>query len=218
MLTRLGLATLKRWLPIWLWSIVAVLVALHLIAMVIHFRFVELDCHVRELFDLEENESFAGYFTAMILIFAGLSVLYHAREARAEGRYMRVLWVLLGIALCLLSLEKFLGLHRKFGELIDLPWIALGVPVAIVIAIAYVPFLIRLPATVRNLFILAGALFLIGSIGVDFATGWFPEMAARDPCGDHIVTFGYRVTAAIETGLEMSGIVLFIQAMLKLEA
>lgn len=217
MLSRLGLDHLRRALPIWLWSIVAVLVAAHIVAMIIHFRVVELPCHVREVFDLEENESFAGLFTSLILIFAGLTVLYHARQLPEEGRGMRVLWRLLGIGFCLLAIEKFIGLHRKFGFLIGIPRTVLAVGAAVLVGLAYIPFLARLPAATRNLFVVAGAIYLAGAIGFDFATGWFPVITARDWCGDQIVTLGYRLTAAVETGLEMSGVVLFIQAMLKLE-
>jgi hypothetical protein len=218
MLSQLGLEHLKRRLPIWLWSIVAVLVAAHIVTMIINFRVVELPCHVRELFDLEENESFPGLFTSLILIFAGLTVLYHARQLREEGRAMRFLWQLLGIGFCLLAVEKFIGLHRKFGFLIGIPRQALAAGAAVLVGLAYIPFLLRLPARTRNLFVIAGAIYLAGAIGFDFATGWFPNVAAYDACGDRLVTLGYRLTAAVETGMEMSGVVLFIQAMLKLDA
>ncbi|MDP2620360.1 MAG: hypothetical protein Q8P46_09315 [Hyphomicrobiales bacterium] len=217
MLSRLGLEHIERRLPIWLWATVAVLVAAHIVAMIIHFRVAELSCHVRELFDLEENESFAGLFTTLILIFAGLSVLYHARQLREERLFIRFLWRLLGIGFCLLAIEKFIALHRKFGALVDVSWPAVAVGAALIVAIAYIPFLARLPAKTRILFLVAGAIYVIGSIGIDFSTEWFPESGAHDACGDPIVTLGYRLTAAIEAGLEMSGVVLFIQAMLKLK-
>jgi len=218
MLSQPGFGNLRRSLPKWLWSAVVVLVGMHIAASIVHFRITGLPCHTRELFDLEENESFGQYFMTMILLFAGLLVLYHARRLREQDRATGILWLMLGVGFCVLSVEKVAGVHQIISSWAPVSWTALGATVAVLVGIAYVPFLLRLPASTRNLFIAAGALYLAGSIGIDFAAKWLPGTAVYDPCFDRMASLGIGLTTAIENAMEMSGMVLFINAMINIEA
>lgn len=218
MLSQPGFGQLRRSLPKWLWAIAALLVVSHVVFMIVHYRITEIPCGLRELFDLEENESLGGFFTTLILMFAGLLVLYHARQSHEENRAIRILWLMLGIGFFFLSIVNIVGLHRIMSALPDVSWTVLATPVAVLVGTAYIPFLLRLPASTRNRFIAAGAIYLAGSIGIDFATEWFPDGAAYDQCMDRIATLGYGLTTAIENALEMSGVILFINTMLKIEA
>ena len=74
-------------------------------------------------------------------------------------------------------------------------------------ATAYLPFLWALPARTRWLFILSGAIYIGGAVGVEWATIWYEE-------NDQLNTLAYNLWNAVEESMEMTGVILFIYALL----
>src|SRR5690606_6454383 len=83
-------------------------------------------------------------------------------------------------------------------------WYKVFIPIVIVIGLAYVPFLWRLPRRDAGRFILAGGVFLGGAIGLEMAEAYlnYHEMG------------GQSLVQLIEETCEMAGVVLFIHALL----
>ena len=71
----------------------------------------------------------------------------------------------------------------------------------------FVPRNRQLPARTRWRIVLAGGVFLAGGVGVERATDWYQDH-------DQLNTLAYNLWNAVEEGLEMVGVVLFIRALL----
>jgi hypothetical protein len=75
------------------------------------------------------------------------------------------------------------------------------------VAAVYLPFLARLPARTRNLFFLAGFVYVSGAIGFEMISGRHAALY-----GDNNLT--YKLLAHVEESLEMAGLVALLYALL----
>ena len=98
-------------------------------------------------------------------------------------------------------------LQRLAGGLLYYPWVILGGLFVTIVAISFLGFLWHLPARTRWLFLLAGATFVAGAIGVEMISG-----LQADRFGEE--NFKYAMIVTAEEFLEMSAIVILIYAVL----
>ena len=74
--------------------------------------------------------------------------------------------------------------------------------------LAYLSFLINLPAAFRYWFMAAGLVFIGGAIGVEGISGMIADIHGER-------NLGYALTVTVEELMEMIGIIIFINALLK---
>ncbi len=86
------------------------------------------------------------------------------------------------------------------------PWVLLGAAFALIVACTYVRFLRHLPGDTRRLFLLGGALFVGGAVGIEIIGGiYVVRFGATNP---------YAVISATEELLEMLGVIVFLHAVM----
>lgn len=170
-----------------------------------------------ELLALDAEKNVPTYFSTMLLVSAaGLLALISVVQSRARDRY-RFHWVGLALAFVYLSMDEFIGLHEIAGGRISgvvetsgpffySSTIATSTLV-VLFAVSFWRFLLDLPARFRMLFASAAALYLGGALGLELVGGWYDERYG---------TAGavYATITTLEEALEMSGIVLFLYALL----
>ena len=91
---------------------------------------------------------------------------------------------------------------------IEISWTIPAAVLVTIVGVLYLPFLARLERTTRNAFVLSGAIYLGGAVVVEYLTEPFADQDLLD-------TLAYNFTTALEEGMEMGGIVLFIYALLR---
>jgi hypothetical protein len=159
-------------------------------------------------FDLDEEESLGTWFSALILFFAGLLSLFQARYPGAKVNRWHPCWWMLGIGFCVLSLDEVAGFHEFVNTVVeDTHWTIFGAVLVAVMGLVFLPFTVALPARTRTLFIIAGAIYVGGAVGVEWATIWHED-------NDQLDTLGYNLWTAVEEFMEMAGIILYIHALL----
>lgn len=165
--------------------------------------------------DLENNVP--TWFGSVILLTCGvLAGLIAIRTAQSNQPFTRH-WILLALILLAMSLDEVASIHERTMEplqrVVGIPpgplkptWVLLGIPVAAVVALAYVPFFRYLDSWGRRQTALAAALFLGGALGVEMATSpfWTPE---KDQ-------LGFVVLTHVEELLEMAGVLTFMNFLL----
>jgi len=191
-------------------AIMVVLIVVHVLAMQANFnpalglkeKFGFQYWHVA-VFDLDEEESFGTWFSSGILMLAALLLLHQSRVLRAEGSARHRWWLLLGIGFCVLSVDEVVGMHEYANTLMeDTDWTMIGFPIFGVIGLAYLPFLWHYRWRTGLLFLVAGAIYGGGAVGVEH----FTDSAVN--------SLHYNMWTALEEGMEMGGVVLFIYAVL----
>lgn len=194
-------------IPLKLTVVMLILAAAHIAVMIVHYTMVELPWLFRELFDLDEEQSFGTWFTVVILLFAARLLLLQGRRLR-QGRMPRhIAWTILGCGFAFLSLDEVVGLHETLNTVSDIPWTIPGAIVAAIVGFIYIPFLNHLPSRTRILFILSGAIYVGAAVGIESATDWYADEDLLD-------TLEYNLTTVLEEALEMTGVILFIHAIL----
>jgi len=214
-------ATFQITIPARRFSIALAIVALFLVACHITVWTLSFETNVLNsdwhghwafLFDLDTEAGFGTWFSAAMLLLAGVLTLIHARRCRPANDPWDRWWSILGYGLVVLSVDEIVGLHEAansdvwftayFGH-----WTILGFGVAALAGVALMPFVFRLPRRTLVLLLLAGVVYLAGAIGVEFATISYEN-------ADRLNTLAYNLWNALEEGLEMAGVILYLYGFL----
>jgi hypothetical protein len=157
------------------------------------------------------------WYSAALLLISCLLLFAIARVHRHNGLGFVRHWLILSLVFLYLSLDETSQLHElsippirsAFGTtgLLYYGWIVpAGICVALLV-LSYRRFLRNLPTRTRNLFLLAGAVFVGGAIGIEAVSGLHASVHGEE-------SLSYHLIITVEELLEMSGVVLFIYALM----
>jgi hypothetical protein len=190
-----------------LWIIMAFLIVMHLWLKGLHAFHYQVWFDAYEIFDLDDEPTVPTWFSSMILL-VGAALFYVVAKATKQrgGRDVRY-WYGLAAGVAFASMDEIAAIHEQVKTLYG-DWIKYGLGLVVVGAIVYIPFVLRLAPKTRRRLIIALIVYLAGAVGVE---------AATDPT---IFTFSiesiqYVIATAIEEGLEMTGAILLISALIQ---
>lgn len=170
------------------------------------------------LFNLDVEQAIPTWFSSSgLLICAILLAIIALVKSRLNDSYASY-WSVLSFIFVVLSIDEIVGLHERLIEpLRDLfqtsgplyfAWVIPGTFLALILVIVYFNFLFNLPAKTRWLFILAGGIYLSGTIGMEIVGAPYWE-AARG-----VETLPAAIITTLEESLELTGQVTFMYALL----
>lgn len=191
-------------------AIMAALVVMHVAAMQVNFNPAlglkeRFGIHYWQIafFDLDEEESFGTWFNSGILLIAAALLVHQARVVRAQGAPWQAWWLVLGLGFCFLSIDEIAGMHEFMNTVMEeTPWTVVGFPILALVGLSYLPFLWHHRWRTGLLFLLAGAIYGGGAVGVEHLTD------------REVNSLHYNMWTALEEGMEMLGVILFIYALL----
>lgn len=167
---------------------------------------------------LDSEQSLPAFFSTLLLFTSALLLILIARLDRdAPERASK--WRVLAGGFLLMSLDEACSIHERLilpvrhllgdGELglFYFAWVIPGSLVVVAVALYFRRFLRTLPARVRRRFLAAGALYVGGAIGIELFGGRHAEMYGMS-------NSGYVLLVALEEGLEIVGVLVFIRALL----
>src|SRR5918995_2641499 len=138
------------------------------------------------LFNVGDERNIPTWFESILFLLCSilLAVVTVAKKRRND-RY-RLHWGVLSIILLLLSLDEVASIHEAIGQqserllhsitgltpggAISFFWVVPGTIFVVVVLLAYLRFLADLPRSTRRLFLFAGALFVLGALGLEMLT------------------------------------------------
>lgn len=187
--------------------IAGILVLLHVCAMLAwYLDWLPLDEWLYySFFDLDEEEGLGTWFSALLLFLAGqLSWLVSRLDSS-----LRSWWLILAVGFHILSIDEVAGFHEFVNTMVeDTHWTTFGAAIGLLVGLGFIPFLFKLPSRTRLLCIIGGVLYLGGAVGVEYGTIWYED-------NDLLDTLAYNLWNALEEGLEMAGIVVYVYALLR---
>ena len=175
--------------------------------------------HVRTIFDFEYDNNLTTWYSSITLLICSLLLTIIAIAKKKDRDRYSLHWKILAVIFAIMSLDEVAMLHERAGNLIDIlspveytgwlnyQWVLLGIPLTAIIAIAYLKFMLHLPARTRNLFFLAGALFVGGALGLEMLSGHQASLNTSSQ-------FLYKLYMTIEELWEKLGVLVFIYALL----
>lgn len=182
------------------------LLLVHIVLTVMHYRFLELPWLLRELFDVDEEESIPTWFSSSLLLLTAVVLFVIAHLSRKGKDRYAMYWFVLGVGFAFMSVDEIAGFHETLNSITEISWAVPGMIVALLIGIAYLKFLSSLPAPIAIRFMMSGAIFVGGAIGVELATEPYLYNDALD-------TLGYNLWTPVEEGMEMGGVILFLASL-----
>ena len=191
-------------------AIMSVLVAIHVLAMQANFNeslglknALDFEYWQIAIFDLDEEESFGTWFSAVILLFSSVLCFFIADCLRSTADNMHRWWTLLGLGFGLMSIDEVVGLHELFNTLYEnLPWTTAGFILFVLAGFCFLPFLWHYRWRTSGFFMVAGTIYASGAIGIERYSG------------TDINSLGYNMLTGLEEGLEMFGVILVIYTLL----
>jgi hypothetical protein len=171
-------------------------------------------------FDMGSEANLPTFVSGALLMLAAVLLVMVAKSQRHASRRQHLAWWGLAIGFCLLSVDEVAQVHEGLvGRVVEemalfqswpsYAWYLPYLPLLIILAILYLPFLSRLPRPTMTRFVVAGAVFLGGAIGIEFAEGLVSNSVGES------ANFGVlALSRLVEETAEMTGVVLFIRALL----
>jgi hypothetical protein len=196
------------------------------------------------LFDVGEERSIPTWFESILFLLCStlLAVVAVAKKQRNDRYSLH--WGVLSVILLLLSLDEVASIHEAVGEqserllnyatgitpggAISFFWVVPGAIFVFIVLLVYLRFLANLPQNTRRLFLFAGALFVLGALGIEMLTaqvvssseaisGWI-ESASGGMIGrgsaSAIPTILKGLQTSVEEMFEMLGLTAFVYALL----
>jgi len=175
-----------------------------------------MDRYLTTVFNLDDEFNLPTfYMTLMLLTCSLLLVVIGESKIDFEGRY-RWHWTILGIIFFYLALDEMIVLHEmtirpvrnllNTGGLFYYAWIIPAGLFLLVLFLFYWKFLLDLKARFRRLFILSGAIYVTGAIGLEMVSGLMVSLEGEG-------TLRQALLSNLEESLEIFGIILFIYAL-----
>ncbi|MBB6016991.1 hypothetical protein ACFP9V_03565 [Deinococcus radiopugnans] len=170
------------------------------------------------LFNLNGESNIPAAFSALLLMLATLilGVISGARRQikSADASAWRALTLIFGF----LALDEAAGLHERTANIVNsivktdgilfYAWVIPYGTLTLVVGLAFLQFMRQLPATIRNRIILAGAIYIVGALGMEVLEAKVVSNAGTQ-------NFLNQGLIVIEEGMEMLGVTLFIGALLR---
>jgi hypothetical protein len=181
--------------------VAVLLVSIHLGLYVYNYQVEELQWLLLQMFDLDEENNLPTWFSSFLLLnnsfFLGL-------VARSQNIQDKLQWTLMSAGFFILAIDEVAGFHETFNSSIEMNWAIPGAILVLLVAAAFIPFLLRLRRGLAGMFILSGIVFVSGAIVI--------ELLSEEMDSDSLA---YMMAVAVEEGLEMLGAWLFLVTLLK---
>lgn len=176
--------------------------------------------YLNYFFNFNGEHNIPAFFSSVILMTASLLLFFiyqnkHSGYKPADKKY----WLILSIVFLFLAIDENVEIHEQLNSIIrpmlanDLSgflywaWVIPYFVAFVLIAIYFMAFVLRLPPFTRSLFFIAGFLFVFGAVGLELVEGYVYTHYSLE----HIYN---KLLYCLEEFLEMTGIVLFIYALL----
>jgi len=187
----------------------AVLLAAHAVLALVHYRVEALHPLLLQLFDVDQENNLPTWFSEFLLLVACALLWIQSRSRKVAGDRWAGHWTVLCVGFLLMAIDEVAGIHETINSAIVMTWAIPAAIMAVGIGIAFIPFLLHLASGTALRFVVAGALYLTGAVGI--------EIIGNEMVGDRLSdTLGYKMATLAEESLEMVGLILFIHALLGL--
>lgn len=176
-----------------------------------------LPAELFDLFSVNAETTIPTWYSVVMLLSAAVLLAFIAKTKYDARDRFSIHWIGLAVVFLYLSIDEGASIHEITSDplqaafqtsgYLNFGWVLLGIPVVIILGLLFLRFLLHLSARTRNLFILAGVVYIGGAIVIEAISA--NQLPAY---GDY--TFQYLGIATIEEFFEMLGVIIFIYALL----
>lgn len=167
-------------------------------------------------FDLGHEPSIPAFYSASVMLITGIFLLFVAQVDRQRKKPHRF-WYLLSVLFVALSIDEAALFHEMADSAMSMlnlnrylyfSWVVPGTIFAAIVGIGSLRFLLTLPPRTYRWMIASGIVFVTGAVGMELIAGVIFSNSASEE--EAIRSVAHVVVQAIEEGLEMVGIAMFL--------
>jgi len=171
-------------------------------------------------FTVDSESSIPTWYSSFQLLLCSVLLAVIALAKKRGGGSYFLHWALLSVIFFEMSVDEIAAIHGRFSwfenvlpvrdvSYFHFAWVVPASALVLVVAAVYLRFVFHLPAKIGWLFVLAGAVFVTGALGMEMFTGHWLELGVERE------SITYYIMSHIEEGLEMFGIAIFAYALLR---
>lgn len=193
------------------------LILASILGTILRYKFGITTSYFVSLFNLDSEKNIPTFFSTLLLLTCSilLGIIASTRKVQMKREFWH--WAILAAGFLFLAADEFIEIHERIGTLVHnkfnttgvfyFAWIIPYALLAIAVVIAFVPFVWRLPKSVKWMMILAGFLYVFGALGMEAVASYLNYES-----GERGLYFAVLTT--IEETMEMAGLLVFIYALL----
>lgn len=169
-------------------------------------------------FNLDKENNMPTFYATALLLISSLLLFIISRIKMLKNDLYRKHWSFLSVLFLLLALDEASSLHERLvyplrrmfnlSGIFYFSWVIVGIIAILILTVTYIKFIIDLPRKAKVQFIIAAVLFVGGALGVELIAGAYASSYTKD-------NLTFDIISAFEEILEMSGIAVFINALLQ---
>ena len=170
-----------------------------------------------QFFSLDQESNFPSLYSALSLGFSSYLLAIIATFKKAVRAKYRRYWKALSLIFLYLGIDEACSIHEIFTPLLRnalnargifyFTWVVPAFLGLIIFLWAFRKFIFNLPPKTRTIFIFAGAVYILGALGMELVGGYIADTPG-------LSVIAYPMATAIEEVLEMLGIIVFINGLL----
>lgn len=198
-------------------AMMACLIVLHVIVQTVRFATGDHSLFgLLAFLSLGADGNLPTFYSAFALLFCALFLGLIGIGSLQQSRIHPGYWFGLSAVFLFLALDEMLQIHEHLSEpmrerfdtsgLLFYAWIIPYAALLLVFLAVYARFLLRLPRRTAVLFVIAGATFVAGAMGLEMLGGRHSELHGN-------LNLTYVFLQTLEEILEMLGVVIFIYAL-----
>ena len=144
---------------------------------------------VAGFFYLPHEANLPTWYASSTLLLSAFLLAIIAFAKKKEGTPFVIHWTALSFIFLCLSFDEAFEVHERWikplrayfnaSGFFDSAWVIPGIAFVLIFALVYLRFLMGLPVKFRRLFLIAGALFVGGAIGVEMVGEYFGTYYGR---------------------------------------
>jgi len=169
------------------------------------------------LFNVDQETNIPSLYSAASLLFCSilLATISKAKKVAVNSDYRS--WAGLSIVFSFLSFDEIVSIHERLilplrkalnaEGFLYFSWVIVGAVFVLLFLLLFWRFIISLPKKTRRLFLIAGTIYVAGTIGTEMVGGYYANYYTET---DMI----YALITTVEEVLEMMSIIVFIHALL----
>jgi hypothetical protein len=164
------------------------------------------------MLSLSYEANIPTWYSSCLLFCCGIALGVVSLRVWEERAPFRWHWSGLAVIFGYMSMDEAVGFHEHLNSIADLPGIfyfAWVIPVGIAVAVlglVYLKFLRHLPPATRRGFVIAGAIYVTGALGMELPLGYWADQNGED-------NLGYALIDFVEEVLEIHGASRFLIAL-----
>jgi hypothetical protein len=168
---------------------------------------------------VDSERNIPTFFSQLLLLAAALLLAVITWLKKTEKAPHVAQWGALSFGFLLMAADEAFFIHDKLikpvGEMIGkgnlgffyFAWVIPGIILVLMLIPLFLKFLLRLPPKTRLSFLIAFIIYIGGAIGFEMIGGRYAEFHGYK-------NLTYRIITTVEEGLEMTGVIIFIWALL----